>query len=363
MFLNGKPYEGGRKERDFLKAWCNEFTPESGMTRPKACDEIPVPPKVDATFLSDTRCKECDITPVEAKLKSELGGVVVKHVDYSSPEGKALFAELRVADPTIMLPTILLSPDVDKDTEAAESLGRFLRPLGNYRELKLGGQHDPMGEICKNEGDEDGNGAADCADDKCKATLGCRPAVPGSLDMFVMSQCPYGAQAMMAAAELAPVFGSDLKVNVHFIGDGDVSSLQSMHGPPEVEEDIREICAAKKYPKDNQFLKYLACRSKDYKSMEWKGCAKEAGMDEAVIQACYDGEGKQLLADSFKFAASLGIGASPTFLGNGNREFNAVAAADLQKQFCTDNPTLAGCKTQLAAPAAGAAAVPAGQCN
>jgi hypothetical protein len=127
-------------------------------------------------FLSDARCKECDITPVEAKLKSELGGVVVKHVDYSSPEGKALFAELRVADPTIMLPTILLSPDVDKDTEAAESLGRFLRPLGNYRELRLGGQHDPMGEICKNEGDEDGNGAADCADDKCKATLGCRPA-------------------------------------------------------------------------------------------------------------------------------------------------------------------------------------------
>ena len=232
-----------------------------------------------------------------------------------SDEGKALFAELRAADPAIMLPTILLSPDVEKDTEGAAALSRFLRPLGNYRELKLGGQHDPMGEICKNAGDEDGNGAADCADDKCKATLGCRPAVPGTLDMFVMSQCPYGAQAMMAAAEIAPVFGKDLTVNVHFIGDGDVSSLQSMHGPPEVEEDIREICAAKKYPKDNQFLKYLACRSKDYKSMEWKGCAKEAGMDEAVIQACYDGEGKQLLADTFKFAslAEIGSGGSNSF--------------------------------------------------
>jgi hypothetical protein len=179
--------------------------------------------------------------------------------------------------------------------------------------------------------------------------------------MFVMSQCPYGAQAMMAAAEIAPVFGADLKVNVHFIGDGDVSSLQSMHGPAEVEEDIREICAAKKYAKDNQFLKYLACRSKDYKSMEWKACAKEAGMDEAVIQACYDGEGKQLLADSFKFAASLGIGASPTFLGNGNREFNAVAAADLQKQFCTDNPSFKGCSATITAadPAAAGAPVPA----
>jgi len=360
MFIDGKPYNGGRKEKHFLKAWCEAITGE----KPAACAEIPAPQRVDAIFFSDVRCTECDIAPVEGKLKSELGGLVVKSVDYGTEEGKALFAAMRAADPAFMLPSILLSPDVEKDKDAMEMLGRFLRPLGDYRELRLGGTHDPSGEICKNPGDEDGNGQADCADPKCAQTIACRTPSPGTLDMFVMSQCPYGAMAMMAVAEVAPLFGDEMKVNVHFIGDVEGDKLTSMHGPNEVEEDIREICATKKYAKGNQFLKYLACRSKDYQNMDWKPCAKEAGMDAGVLEACAKGEGPGLLRDSFKLAASLGIGASPTFLGNGVREFNAVAAADVQTQFCQDNPTLAGCKNALVLPKEGAAPpVPAGQCN
>lgn len=348
MFINGKPYDGGRKSRDFLKAVCAATTGD----QPQPCKDIPVPPTVHAIFFSDKRCAECNIAPLEGRIKNELGGLQVQHVDYMTDEGKKLYQELRGIDPSFkVLPAILVDgEEVAKDTEGSATLAQYMQPLGKWKTLRLDAKFDPTAEICDNGGvDDDGDGKADCADDQCTEAKACRVAKPRTLDMFVMSQCPYGAQAMVAANEVVQHFGKDITLNVHFIGQMQGDQLTSMHGQAEVDEDIREICAATKYPKDHQFAKYLACRSKDYRNPNWQPCAKEAGMDEKVIQKCFDGEGKALLKKSFQFAESLKIGASPTFLSNNRREFNAVDAASLQKQFCADNPDVKGCAQPIAA--------------
>jgi protein-disulfide isomerase-like protein with CxxC motif len=348
MILNGKPYEGGRKPRDFLKAACQATIGD----QPQACKDIPVPPLVHAVFFSDKRCAECDIAPLEARIKNELGGLEARHVDYMTDEGKALYRELQGIDGTFkMLPAILVdAEEVVKDIDGYQALQTYMLPLGKYRSLRLDGKFDPTAEICDNAGvDDDGNGKADCADGTCTEAKSCREAKPKTLDMFVMSQCPYGAQAMIAANDVVDHFGKDIILNVHFIGGIQGDTLSSMHGQGEVDEDIREICAAAKYGKNHQFAKYLACRSKDYRNPAWQGCAKSSGMDEKVIQKCFDGEGKALLRKSFEFANQMKIGASPTFLSNNRREFNAVDAATLQKQFCADNPSVDGCKRPIAA--------------
>ncbi len=362
MFLNGKPYEGGRKPKDFLLAACDSFAGD----KPEACKNIPVPPVVKAIFLSDTRCAKCDIKALEPRLKSELGGLQVTHVDYMSPEGKKLYAELHKQQPDFkFLPTVLLDKAVEKDADGYAALKSYLRPIGDWEEVKLNGQFDPTAEICDNKIDDDGNGKIDCDDEACSKAMSCRPAKPKTLELFVMSQCPYGAKAMIAANDVVDHFGKDLTLDVHFIGSGDQSTLKSMHGPGEVDEDVRELCAREHYKADHQYMKYLACRSKDPRNPEWKPCAKEAGMDEAVIQACFDGDGKQLLAQDFSMAQAMGIGASPTFISNGRRQFNAVEAGALQKEYCSDNGDLAACKTEVKAadPAAAAAPVPAGACK
>ncbi len=348
MFLNGKPYEGGRKSRDFLKAACEATT----GTQPQPCKDIPVPPVVHAIFFSDKRCAECNIVPLEPRIKNELGGLQVQHVDYMTDEGKKLYQELRGLDAGFKtLPAILVDgEEVAKDTEGYTALQGYMQPIGKWRSLRVGGTFDPTAEICDNGGvDDDADAKADCADDQCKEAKACRPAKPKTLDMFVMSQCPYGAQAMIAAHDVVEHFGKDITLNVHFIGGVEGDTLTSMHGQAEVDEDLREICAAAKYGKNHQFTKYLACRSKDYRSPAWQGCAKEAGMDEKVIQKCFDGEGKALLRKSFELANSLKIGASPTFLSNNRREFNAVDAPTLHKQYCSDNPGLTGCSKPIAA--------------
>jgi glutaredoxin len=360
MFLNGQPYQGGRKTRDFLRAACDSLTTD----KPEACKNIPEPPVVDAIFFSDTRCAKCDIKGLEPRLKSELGGLKVKHVDYMSDEGKKLYADLQKAKPTFkFLPTILLDKSVEKDQEGYASLKHYLHPLGDYIEVAVGGKFDPTAEICDNKIDDNGNGKIDCDDPACTQSMACRTARPKTLELFVMSQCPYGAKALIATNDLAQHFGNDLNLEVHYIGNGNESSLQSMHGQGEVDEDVREICAREHYKADHQYLKYMACRSKNPRDPDWKACAKEAGMDEAVIQQCFDGDGKKLLAQDFTVAQGLGIGASPTFIANGRRQFNAIEVAALQKEYCTDNAGLEECKTQAKAADPAAAAAPAAACK
>ncbi len=264
MFIDGKPYDGGRKPKDFLKAVCNA----TGGDLPQPCRDIPEPPVVHAIFLSDKRCAECNIAQIEPRIKQEVGGLQVQHVDYMSDEGKNLYKELAGGNPQFkMLPAILLDgAEIAKDKDGMEAFQTYMQPVGKWQSLRLNAKFDPTAEICDNSTDDDGDSKTDCADDGCKDAMACREAKAKTLDLFVMSQCPYGAQAMVAANDVVEHFGDDITLNVHFIGEVKGDTLSSMHGQAEVDEDIREICAAAKYGKKHQFMKYLACRSKDYRS-------------------------------------------------------------------------------------------------
>lgn len=344
MFLNDKPYNGGRKSKDFLKAICNEYT----GPKPAACTSIPAAPKVAAIFFSDKRCTDCNIGQLEPRLKQELGGLTVTNVDYMSDEGKKLYAELRSKDTNFrFLPAVLFDKSIEQDQEGYQALQRWLQPVGDYKNLALGGKFDPTAEICDNKVDDDGNAKADCDDAACKAQVVCRAEKAKNLDVFVMSQCPYGAKAVTALKEVLANFGDDMTLGVHFIGDEKGTELASMHGNAEVEEDIRQACVVKHYPKKQKFMDYLTCRAADYKSPLWETCTGKNGIDAAVIKKCYDSEGKALLKDSFKLAGSLGIDASPTFLANNKYIFGGVDAETIKNNFCNYNKGLGGCGKTL----------------
>jgi sulfur relay (sulfurtransferase) DsrF/TusC family protein len=345
MFLNGKPYQGGRKSRDFLRTVCDAYT----GAKPQACTSIPPAPPVAAIFFSDKRCAECNIAPLEPRLKSELGGLTVKNVDYMTDEGKKLYADLRQKDASFRyLPAVLFDNSIEKDKEGYNSLSRYLRPLGEYRILAIGGKFDPTAEICDNKIDDDGNGKIDCQDPGCKDTMVCRPEKAKNLDLFVMSQCPYGNKAVTAMKEVLSTFPKDLSLGVHFIGDEQGTELNSMHGPAEVQEDLRQACVIKHYGRKHQFMNYLACRAADYRNPNWEACTGgTTGIEAATIKRCVDGEGKDLLKADFRLAHTLGIGASPTFLANNKYVFNGIDAETIKQNFCKYNSGLAGCSKTL----------------
>lgn len=346
MFLNGQPYNGGRKESNFLKAICDTFQGK----KPDACLSIPVAPKVDAIFFSDKRCAECNIDRLEGRIKSDVEGLVVKRVDYMTDEGKALYKEVTGLNPDMKyLPIVLFTKSLDTDKDGKSALERWLRPVGDkYYALAIGGSFDPTAEICDNQIDDDGNGKTDCEDDFCKQKLVCRKETPKTLDVFVMSQCPFGAKALVAMKEVLENFKNDIKFNIHYIGDDNNGNFSSMHGPAEVDEDIRQLCAIKHYPKNYKFMDYIVCRSKDYKNNDWKSCTGSNGIDAAVIEKCFNGpEGKELLKKSFEESKNLGMTASPTFLANNKYQFGGIDAESIKNNYCKYNKDQPGCENKL----------------
>ncbi|MBN2801120.1 MAG: hypothetical protein JXX28_18420 [Deltaproteobacteria bacterium] len=356
ILLDGKPYQGSRSPMGVLRGLCEHW----GDAAPAACADVPAPVAVSAIFLSDARCEECDLHKVEPQLKGTLPGLTVQYLDVGTPEGRAVYDRLKAADPSFkLLPAVLLDPAVEQDEEGYPALQRYLRPLGEYRELRMNGQFDPDAEICDNGIDDDANGQVDCADAGCSSDLLCREEVPKKLDLFVMSHCPYGARALIAANDVKKTFGDDMTVEVHFIGGVTPTGLSSMHGQPEVDDDLRELCAAHVAPAKG--LDFAACISRDYKRADWKACAASSGISADAIQGCFDGEGPALLKASFEESGALGIGSSPTYMVNNTRIARAGDAASIQREFCRDNQGLAACGATVEATAT--EPVPAGACG
>jgi glutaredoxin len=339
IFVDGKPYSGRRSPVDFMRAIC---AANKAPTKPAACQAIPEPPKVNVTVLGDKRCTDCRTEQLVNMLKFRIGNPVLKELDYSDAEGKALYDQIGGGK----LPLVLFDATLDADKEASAMFGRRLAPAGtsSMRAFPTGGSWDPA---CANEGG--------CSLEQCKGTLACRPETAKKLELFVMSMCPYGVRALNAMEEVLKNFDNKIDFELHFIGNGTAAAgFQSMHGQPEVDEDLREVCAIKNYKKNYKFMEYVACRNKDLKA-DWKECTGKNGIDAKVMTKCSEGdEGKKLLEADLQIANGLGIGASPTWIANGKNKFSGIDAETIRRNVCEHNKDLKGCENKLSGPSVGA---------
>jgi predicted DsbA family dithiol-disulfide isomerase len=339
--VNGKPYRGGRSPDDFTRSLCEAFDDKD---KPKVCVDLPPPPEVTVIAIGDERCERCAVEPIVGSLKGQFLGLKATVLDYSDPEAKRIMEQTGVK----MLPAVLFDESVEQDPNGMRAVARFLDPAGDYKSLRVGADFDPAAEICDNGKDDTGNGRVDCADETCKDAMACRPEKKNQLEVFVMSQCPYGVLGLDAVKEVLEAFEGEIDFGVHFIGAERDGKLVSMHGQPEVDENIREICAMKHYPKNNKFMDYIWCRNRNISSTDWQQCTGDNGIDTAVIEKCFSGEqGKKLLTEDIKIAQDLQIGGSPTWLVNNRHSFNAITAGAIQSNFCTHNPGLKGCSATL----------------
>lgn len=294
--------------------------------------------------LSDKRCKECDTTGLLQQLKSLFPGIAVTNLDYGSNEGKKLYNDLKLT----YLPALLFDDSI-KSAENYPRIREYLDPVGsNYYSLRIGANFNPSAEICDNGIDDDNDGLIDCNDQGCNKTLLCRKEIPKRLDLFVMSQCPYGVMAMNSMKEVLENFKDDIDFRIHYIAMETDGGFRSLHGQPEVDENIRELCAMKYYPDNYKYMDYIWCRNKNIQSSSWESCAKESGMDAGKIKRCFEGtEGKKLLSEDIKLANELDIGASPTWIANNKNKFSGIDAETIKINYCKSNPNLAGCGKTL----------------
>jgi hypothetical protein len=317
-----------------------------------AAEAQPQPGVVTILVLGDKRCTDptCDTRQLLNSLKVMLPNATVTELDWGTPEGRAAIEDHGLS----LLPAFVFDASLQTQPEAVSRLSRFLQPSKKtgFQTLQIRASHDPSKEICDNNVDDTGNGKVDCDDDHCKSSLTCRPEIKGDLQVFVMSQCPFGVKALDAMAEVLKAFGADIQFDVHFIANEQGDGFQALHGQPEVDENIRQLCARKLAPENYKWMDYIWCRNKNIRSAAYETCVTASGMDLETFNSCANGdEGKQLLRDDIRLAQALGIGGSPSWLVNNKVQFSGLDPRSIQTNICQANPGLSGCGAQLTGPA------------
>jgi protein-disulfide isomerase len=329
FFINDQKLEGAQPITRFesminaaLAAEGEGMAKESGSTS-----------SLTITILNDERCDDCNVAPLIPKLKELFGAdTVVNEIDYSTQEGQAIYD----ASALNALPALLFEEEVVTLPVYAE-LEPYFRPQGEYLMLAIGATHDPTKEICSNGIDDTANSLVDCDDPDCEGSLECREEIKGDLQLFIMSDCPYGRKAIEALYELNQKMGEDIDYDVHYIASEIPSGFNSLHGQYEVEEDIRQLCVDEHNSKEVH-LEYLYCRSVNgVNGVDWNACAQSSGVDIDAVEVCVDGEeGAQLLREDIKVANSLGVSASPTWLAHNRYLFGGIDAVTVQQEICQD---------------------------
>jgi len=307
---------------------------------------------VDIIILNDKRCKECDVSRTITQLKSSFPDFVVSEIDYMDEEGKKIYGE---SDLTV-LPVILFKDNVKDDANYAQ-VENYLEQKGDFLLLRIGANFDPTKEICDNGIDDTGNNLVDCEDNDCKGSMQCREEEENHIQVFIMSDCPYGRKAGEALKGVVDNFKGLIDYEVHYIASEQGDGFRSLHGQYEVDENIIQLCVKEHNP--DLSLDYLYCRStkgivkrdstgKITEYIDWKECGNEVGVNIETVQSCFDGnEGKGLLREDIKIAQELGVIASPTWFANNRYKFSGIDAERVKNSFCKYNEGLEGCDNTL----------------
>lgn len=143
-----------------------------------------------------------------------------------------------------------------------------------------------------------------------------------TMELYAMSLCPFANEVKKQLIPIVKRYKSQIDFKMFYVAEDfggstyDPTRFDSLHGIPEIWENVRQLIIAKYYP--DVFLDYLLCYSKDYRSYEsWKACANRLGIDTAKVeQLTRSEEGFSLLSDNIK-ARGLSIQDSPTLIVNG----------------------------------------------
>lgn len=190
-----------------------------------------------------------------------------------------------------------------------------------------------------------------------------RPAV----DLYVMSFCPYGTQAEAIMSPVVDLLKSKADIRIRYIttiSRTNAGSVNSLHGPAEANEDLRQICINKYYPE--KYWAYLntfneACYPSWRNATVLASCRKNTTealfIDNAKIDTCAESaEGLALLRADEAASAKDGASASPMLFINGIQYSGSRTPEAYKQAICNSFDTVpAECSTIVSSASASSA--------
>jgi len=164
-----------------------------------------------------------------------------------------------------------------------------------------------------------------------------------SVELFVMTFCPYGIQAEQLMKPVVDLLGTTADIKIRFITQvqgNTIDTVSSLHGANEALEDARQVCIMKNYDQKT-YWDYLMefnnnCPSTLQNSTAldacWKAAATKVGIDAAKIDTCSKStEAIALLKTDEQQTDKYGVQGSPTLVIN-DVTYNGDRTADAFKQ-------------------------------
>ena len=177
-----------------------------------------------------------------------------------------------------------------------------------------------------------------------------KAAVP-TVDLFVMSYCPYGLQMEKGLLPAVEALGNKIKFNLKFVD-------YTLHGPKEVTENVNQYCIEKTQPA--KLDAYLKCFWKSSTGTS-EACQKAVGINAAQITTCVADTNKQFSPTEKAMglnkdeAAKFGVQGSPTLVINGTTVASGRDSASVLKAICSGFTTQPKeCQAKLSATSPGA---------
>lgn len=167
-----------------------------------------------------------------------------------------------------------------------------------------------------------------------------------SVELFVMSHCPFGTQMEKGMLPVLDALGDKVDFTLKF-------NDYAMHGKKELDEQLTQYCVQKEETK--KLLPYLKCflGSKSGEVADSEACIKSTGINAGKIKSCVaDADTKYKVSANFKdkstykgsFAtfdiykednAKYGVGGSPTLVINGEKISSGRDSKTLMDTICS----------------------------
>ncbi|MCB1154001.1 MAG: thioredoxin domain-containing protein [Deltaproteobacteria bacterium] len=167
------------------------------------------------------------------------------------------------------------------------------------------------------------------------ASSGVAPRDQVGVELFVMSDCPFGRAAEGVLYKASQALPGRIDLDIKYIVDAETkdgeTKFQALHGPSEIKNNRVQTCIGLLQPdKQLEFIDTFNTNSKP-----WDVIAEQVGVNVKDVEACLeDGRGDQELIKDAATVDRMGINASPTMFVGGEPYQGPISSLDLFEFFC-----------------------------
>ena len=166
-----------------------------------------------------------------------------------------------------------------------------------------------------------------------------------TLDVFVMTHCPYGLQMEKAVLPVYNLLRDKANIKIRFVS-------YTMHGDTEEQETRRQLCIREEQAgkKGENFWNYLECF---VKAGDSGGCIATTGLNKADIESCMTIKAESYWQVDKQLNTEYGVQGSPTTILNGKETSMQRSPDAVKEAICNAFTTKPSeCSQQLSTAAA-----------